>query len=153
MPKRHSGDRPRIAILPRPALYRLASSVSTLQARVLSVSTLYARVLTANHLRQTHATSGDGRDNRDRLAVPYRCAEPLEEPDVLVGDEHVHEPAEIAVLLEESVGEARVGRIESGENLAHGRAVELKLAGPPGEWPQLGRDAYRRAHEPLGPLG
>src|ERR1700689_2073165 len=90
--------------------------------------------------------AGHGRDDGDDLALADRRVQAVEKADVLVGQKDVHEPAQLATLVEQALGEARVPRIEGVEHLADGGAVHGHLAGPTGERPQLGRDPHADAH-------
>ena len=63
----------------------------------------------------------------DGLAVGHRGGQRLEEADVVVGHEHVDEPAQAALVVEDALGEARVGGLQRGEDLADGGAVDGDL--------------------------
>ena len=58
------------------------------------------------------SAAGDGRDDADDLAVPQGRREPVEEPDVLVGDEDVHEAPQVARLVVETLAETGVRVVE-----------------------------------------
>ena len=78
--------------------------------------------------------------------VGHGRVEALEEADVLVGDEHVHEPAQLAVLVVQPLGEAGVARLERLEHLGDGLALERDLGRAAGELAQLRRDPNGDGH-------
>ena len=65
------------------------------------------------------STAGDGGDDRELGPVGDRRVEAVEEADVVVGDEHVDEPAQVAVAVEQPVGKSPMGAVEVGEHVAH----------------------------------
>ena len=67
------------------------------------------------------SASGDGGDDGEGLAVGHRGVETLEEADVLVGQEDVHEAAQRPGLVEKAVGEAGMGGVEVLQDLGHRR--------------------------------
>ena len=80
--------------------------------------------------RPPGSASGDCRDDREGLAIGHRGSQSVEEPDVLVGDEHVDEPAQAPVVVEEPVAEACVSpRGPSGP--LRPRILQRPLAAPP----------------------
>ena len=77
----------------------------------------------------------------ERRAVGDGCVDPVQEPDVLVGHEHVHESAQLPRIVEEPVREPRMGPFQRLQNFGHGRALDRHLAAPPGSvrsWAGLG---------------
>src|SRR5881275_2277695 len=54
------------------------------------------------------SAAGDGGDDRDGLGVADRCAEAVQEADVLVVDEDVHEAAQRPGFVEQPLAEPRV---------------------------------------------
>src|SRR5207244_3331731 len=71
---------------------------------------------------------GDRGDDREGLARLDGRVEPLEEADVLVGHEHVDEPAQLAAVVEQPLAEAGVGGVERLQDLADGGAADGHLA-------------------------
>src|SRR6202012_52034 len=114
-----------------------------------------------NHARTPRATqgqrilsaAGDRRDDGDRLTVGHRRLESLEEPDVLVVEENVDEPPELSGVVEQALGEARVGGVEGLQGLADGGPVDRHLPGASGEVAQLGRDSDGHAHRAASLVG
>ena len=51
----------------------------------------------------------------------------LQEADVLVGDEHVDEAAQLALVVEEALGEAGVLRVERLQRVGDGRRLDRDL--------------------------
>src|SRR3984957_6794800 len=96
--------------------------------------------------RAAESAASDGRDDRDGLAGGPRGGQPVEEADVLVGEEDVDEPAELAGVVEEALGETGVAGVEGLQRLADRRPVDLDLAGAGGQGAQLGGDADGHAH-------
>src|SRR5829696_9075196 len=100
---------------------------------------------------------GDRGDDRHRLAIGHWGVEPLQVADVVVGHEDVHEPPQAAVLVEQSIAEARMGAFEGGDDLSDGIGVDAHLPFAGGEGAQRGgypdRDAHRRTPSflPLSP--
>ncbi len=90
--------------------------------------------------------SGNGRDDGDGLAVGDLGVEALEEPNVVVGDEHVDEAAQ-SVLVEQALLEARVGALEVADHLADCGPFDLDLGLAAGESAQSGGDTDLHAHE------
>src|SRR6185436_19827665 len=68
------------------------------------------------------AAAGDGRDDRDLVGVLDGRLEALEEADVLVVGEDVHELAHLAAVVADAFLEARVLRLEARDQRADGRA-------------------------------
>src|SRR6266851_2461384 len=60
----------------------------------------------------SRTTSGDGRHDRDLVLLGHLRLEAGAEPDVLVIEVDVHELAELAVVVEQAVLEARVAPVE-----------------------------------------
>ena len=50
----------------------------------------------------------------------------VEEADVLVGHEHVHEAAQLALVVEEPLGEARVRGLEGLEHVGDGARLRRR---------------------------
>src|SRR5687767_12090300 len=86
------------------------------------------------------SAAGDGGDDADGLTRLDGCVEAVGEAHVLVGDEHVDEPAEAAGVVEEAGGEAGVGGLQRLEDLADGGAVDVDLGCTAREGAQLGGD-------------
>jgi amidase len=82
------------------------------------------------------------------LAVGHGRLEPVEEAHVVVGHEHVHEPAQGALLVEEAIGEAGVGGVERLEHLGHGGPLHLDGGGAAGERAEGRGDAHGHGHVP-----
>ena len=99
--------------------------------------------------RPAVSAAGDGRNDRDGLAVGHRGGQSVEKPHILVGDEHVDEPAQPAVVVEEPVAEAGIGTIERLEHLADRGALDGHLAGTAGQRAQLRRNSDIDAHRVL----
>jgi hypothetical protein len=62
--------------------------------------------------------SSDGRNDADLVAVFHGSGFFLLEADVFIVDEDIHETANIALLVADSLNEARVGGVEGIENIA-----------------------------------
>ena len=62
--------------------------------------------------------SSDGRNDADLVAVFNGSGFFLLEADVFIVDEDIHETANIALLVADSLNEARVGGVEGIENVA-----------------------------------
>src|SRR5262245_3300072 len=68
-----------------------------------------------------------------------RRLEVLQEADVFVGNEHVDEPTQRAVLVEQPLPESRVLRFETLQHLGHRRSLDRHLGRVVREVPQLRR--------------
>src|SRR5215217_407458 len=66
---------------------------------------------------------GDGREDRDHVAVRQLGVQRAQEPDVLVVDVDVDEAVQGAVLIEQRPGDPRVAAVEVAEQVADGVAV------------------------------
>ena len=75
-----------------------------------------------------------------------RRVDALQEADVLVGDEHVDEAAQLALVVEEALGEAGVLRVERLQHLGDGAASTCTSAAPPERLAQLRGDADGDGH-------
>ena len=75
--------------------------------------------------------------------------EALEEADVVVRDEHVDEAAESALVVEDPLGEPRVGGLEAREDLTDGGALDRDLGRAPGEGAEGGGHSDGDAHRGL----
>jgi DNA-binding CsgD family transcriptional regulator len=92
------------------------------------------------------SSPGDrGHDAHD-LAVGHRRGQAVEEADVLLGDEHVDEAADLAVAVEDALGDAGMGALEAREHLGQRPRVEGDLGGAAGQGAELGRDADGDGH-------
>src|SRR5207302_1930520 len=89
---------------------------------------------------------GYGRDDGDGLALGHLGVEALEEAHVLVGHEDVHEPAQLAAVVEEAVAEAGMGLVKGREQVGHGVALDRDLRGAPRQRAQLGGHPHGGAH-------
>src|SRR5438045_4161229 len=85
----------------------------------------------------TESAPGDGGDDADDAAVVERGVDTLHEPDVLVGDEHVDEAAQLALVVEQPLGEAGMLRVECLQRLADRRGVDRHLGVTAREHAQL----------------
>src|SRR5438552_6597067 len=92
------------------------------------------------------SAAGDRWDDGDRLAVGDVGGQAVEEPDVVVGNEHVDEAAQLAVLVEDALAKARMRRLERRQHLADGIAGDCHLGFAPGEGPQSCRYSHGDAH-------
>src|SRR5436305_3766567 len=92
------------------------------------------------------SAAGDGRDDRDDLTLGDGGIEAAHEADVLVGHEHVDEPAQLALVVKQAALEPGILGVEGGQHLADGRAVDLHFRVTSREGAQLGRDADDRSH-------
>src|SRR5262249_42511678 len=124
-------------------------------SQMATASTLDPRVLTGNsaprpRVKRTKSAPGDRREDGYRLAVGHRSVEAVEEANVVVGHEHVDEPAQAAVVVEEAVREAGVGGIEALQDLRHGGALHLDGGTPARQWAKGGGDAHGDGHECRG---
>ncbi len=86
------------------------------------------------------SAAGHRRDDGDGLALGHRGLEALEEADVLVGHEDVHEAAQRPGVVEQAVGETGVGGVEV-------------LRGPPRRWIRPGTAPLRRPDRVLSWAG
>ena len=77
------------------------------------------------------SAAGHRGDDRDGLAVGHRRVEPLEEADVVVGHEDVHEAAQAAVVVEQAVGEAGVRRPRGSRGPRRRCALDGTSVAPP----------------------
>ena len=68
-------------------------------------------------------------------------ARPVEEADVLVGQEDVDEAAQLRRVVEQALGEARVGGVEGLRTSPTVAPSTVDLAGAAGQGAQLGGDA------------
>src|SRR5690349_15914700 len=124
--KRTLNSPPRV----KPSIARMSGSSSTTStsgASMPSASTPMQGGLMVQTALSGHPSglaARDGGDDRHGLPIGHRGVEPLQEPDVVVGDEHVHEPAEAAVGIEEPLCEARVDALEALQHVADGGAVD-----------------------------
>jgi DNA-binding CsgD family transcriptional regulator len=92
------------------------------------------------------STPRDGGDDAHDLAVGDRGGQAVEEADVLLGDEHVDEAADLAVAVEDALGDAGMRAFQAGEHLGQRPRVERDLRGAAGEGAQLGGDADGDGH-------
>ena len=95
--------------------------------------------------RRERSAPRHGGHDREGLPVGDGRGQAVEEAHVLVGQEDVDEAAQARALVEEPVGEARVGGIEGLEGLADRRPLDLDLARAAREGAQLGGDADGQA--------
>src|SRR5687767_14131715 len=72
-------------------------------------------------------TPGDGRNDRHLVRVLHRRLEVLEEPDVLVVGEDVDEAPHLPGLVADALLDARVLRLEAGDELTDGAARRRDL--------------------------
>ena len=75
-----------------------------------------------------------------------RRVDALHEADVLVGDEHVDEAAQLTLVVEEALGETGVLRVERLQRVADRRRLDRDLGRAAGEAAQLRGDADRDCH-------
>src|ERR1700683_3135648 len=95
------------------------------------------------------SASGDGPHDRECLPARHRRRQPVEKPDVFVGQEDVDEPAQASVGVEDPVGKAVMGAIERLEHFADRGTFDGDLAGATGERAQLGGNSDVDAHDLL----
>ena len=62
------------------------------------------------------SAAGDRRNDRNRFALGNLGGQPIEEPDVVIGYEHVHKSPQIAVFVEETLGKSGVFGLEFAED-------------------------------------
>src|SRR6185437_6755206 len=91
------------------------------------------------------SSTSDCRKNRHRVAVLHCRLEATHEPDVLVVDVDVHEPAQ-AFLVHDPVAKAGVPGVEVDENVGQGATVTGDGLFSPGVGAQDGRDADLDGH-------
>ncbi len=94
------------------------------------------------------SAAGDGGDDRHRLAVRHRRLETLEETHVVVGDEQVHETAQVAVVVEDARPEAGMRGLEVVEDLRQRGAFDLDLGNAARRRTQRGGDSHGDTHRP-----
>src|SRR6185503_15324926 len=75
--------------------------------------------------------------------------EPLQEADVLVPDEDVHEPAERAVVVAQTLAHPRELPLEVFDQLADVRSVRTDVRLAARHLAERRWDLHRNAHEPL----
>src|ERR671914_2783385 len=92
------------------------------------------------------SAAGDGGNHRYLGAVRGRRLEVVEEADVVVADVHVHEPAQVALVVEHPRLDAGVVRVEVVEHLRQVRAGRADLGLATGVGAQDGGDADGNAH-------
>src|SRR6185295_8305338 len=80
-------------------------------------------------------------------AVLHLSVHAVEEADVLVVDEHVHEATQLALLIEEPLPEPRVRGLEALEDGRERAALRADLGVAAGELAQLGGDANGDRHD------
>src|SRR5437763_9000325 len=109
----------------------------------------------AGYLRRVHSlvsgcrvrlAAGDGGHDADGGAVGDVGVDTVEEADVFVGDEHVHEPTQLALVVEQPLTESRVRHLEVGQHRGQRGAFGLDLGGAARELAQLRGDANRYRH-------
>src|SRR5215469_3767474 len=91
-------------------------------------------------------SAGYGRQHRHRVAVGNRGLEPAEEPDVLIIEVHVDEPAEL-LAVDEAFAQAAVRGVQVDQQLAQRGAGPLHRLRAAGVAAQDGRDANLNGHE------
>jgi hypothetical protein len=74
-------------------------------------------------------TARDRGDELDAVAVLHRRRQALQEADVLVVQEHVHEAVELALVVEQAPAQLLVARGELLQHLPHRAAGELHARG------------------------
>src|SRR6266542_5169425 len=92
------------------------------------------------------SASGDRGDDGDLAAVLDRRLQALCEADVVVVDVHVHEPAQLARVVQHACLDAGVRAVQRLQHLAQGRAFGFHLGRALGVRPQDGRDSNADAH-------
>src|SRR3990167_5725952 len=87
--------------------------------------------------------SGDRRDDGDLVAVLHGGRIALQEPDVFLIHEDVHEAPQLALRVADALLDAGVAPLEIGEELCHRLAVTLHLRLPAGQALQGRGNPYR----------
>src|SRR5579859_7819601 len=90
--------------------------------------------------------AGHGGQDGHRVAVLDRSLQPVQEPDVLVVQVDVDEPAQ-ALVVDQPLAQAAVLAFQVSQQLVEGGSVSLDLLGPVGVGAQDGRDANLDGHE------
>src|SRR4249919_1801659 len=93
------------------------------------------------------SAAGNRRDHRDLGAVGRRRLEVVEEADVVVADVHVHEAAQVALLVDDAPLDPGVVAVEVVEDLGQRRTLGRHLGLTTGVGAQDGRDADGHAHQ------
>src|SRR5215472_8754191 len=96
--------------------------------------------------REPRSPAGHRRDHRDLPARGDRRVQPLREPHVLLADVDVYEPAQLAGVVQDPPAEARVVRVQPGDDVAQRSGLGADLCGPAGVAAQDGGNADRDAH-------
>ena len=97
------------------------------------------------HQRIGPPAAGDGRQDRDAVAVGELGGDAVEEADVLVVEVDVHEAAQLAAV-DEALADAGVAALQVGEELGEGRALALDGLLAVGVGAEDGRDADLDGH-------
>src|SRR5215475_5397482 len=97
-------------------------------------------------VRREVSAARDRRDHRYVRARRDGGLQALGEPDVLLADINIHEPAQIARVIHNPPGQARIGGVETGEYLAQRPRIGGYFGRPAGVRAENGRNTDRDAH-------
>src|SRR4051794_22253910 len=97
------------------------------------------------------SASSDGREDRHRVAVAELGLEAAEEPDVLVVEVDVDEPAQRTLVVDQPATQPGVLAGEVVQQRLEGVALALDLLLVGGQWAQDGRDADLNGHGERSP--
>src|SRR3954447_7331931 len=100
----------------------------------------------SRHAGDDRSAAGDGGNDRDLAAILDRGLQAVGEAYVVIVDVHVHEPAQLAGVVQHPALDARVRRVERVQHLAQRRAVGGHLGRALGVGPQDGRNPNAHTH-------
>ena len=90
---------------------------------------------------------GNRRDQGNDLTRFEHGVEPIEETNVLIGHEDVHEATQRPLIVEHSPREARVGHVNGNDGLSNGPGLDGYFAHTTDEGAKLTGQSHRDAHE------
>ena len=98
--------------------------------------------------RNSDSAAGNSRNDADGDPVGDLGAQTVEVTHIVIIDEDIHELAQPAVLVEETIGETRMRRLKTGDHFRERARSDLHLLRSPRKRTEGGGDANRDCHGP-----
>src|SRR5215831_2163716 len=92
------------------------------------------------------SATGHSRNHRHTGSGRHRCIEPVGKAHILIAYIDIHEAAQISGVVNDSASQARIRRVQAGENLAQSARIRGHLGRTSSESAQDGRDSDGDAH-------
>src|SRR5215831_11228466 len=92
------------------------------------------------------SATGHSRNHRHTGSGRHRCIEPVGKAHILIAYIDIHEAAQISGIVNDSASQARIRRVQAGENLAQSTRIRGHLGRTSRESAQDGRDSDGDAH-------